>query len=356
MRALLHIGCEKTGTSTVQSWCERNRAALARRGILYPRSLGFRNHMRAACYAGSRDRVEDLLKVEKLFDPEALQRFRATLPDMLRREVQESSCHTLLVSNEHLSSRLTTPAEAQRILALVQHACGSDADIRVVHYVRRQDELLASIYSTNVKSGSTEPFRPVHGLDDPRLNPLPVLDLWASVFGEAAIEVPVFDRATLAKGDIVQDLLLRIGVDVAAAGSEFVAVPETNRRLGAASLEFLRLFNAAVPRFNEKGLNPDRRGIVTALEELDTEEADQALMTPAQAAAFMERFAAINQEIARRFLRREDGQLFPPKPPAQREAAASTLDGPTAVRIAAALWLWQRQTAARAGLPFPDAE
>ncbi len=44
-RCVLHIGLEKTGTTTIQNRLASNRERLLERGILYPRSAGRSNHL-----------------------------------------------------------------------------------------------------------------------------------------------------------------------------------------------------------------------------------------------------------------------------------------------------------------------
>lgn len=340
MRILLHIGSEKTGTTTVQRWCARNRKALKARGILYPTTLGQVNHVRLACFAAEQKQMNDLRKSERIFVPEVFERFRAELPDALAREVRESGCHTLLISNEHLSSRLSVPAELQTVRGLLEQACGQVTAWQIIHYVRRQDEMIHSMYSTTVKSGGSKPFRLPHGLRDPRLNPLIVLDLWAGQFGAENITVRVFDRRELRGGDVVQDLMALAGVEDAADTSIFAAVPEKNPRLGGQALEFLRRFNEHVPAFDAEGINAERRGVVRALEALPDRDPVQ-LAEPAAMEAFLARFDQINAEVARRYLGRADGRLFAPASSRPEEARPMALDADAAIRIAAHLWRWR---------------
>jgi hypothetical protein len=337
MKVVLHIGSEKTGTSSIQAWCTRNREALKARGILYPRSLGQPNHTKLACYAVRAKPVNDLRKSLRIFAPEAFDRFRAELPGEFRREVEASGCQTLLASNEHCSSRVSTREEIQAIRALIEQACGEVEAWRIILYVRRQDEMLESSYSTTVKSGSVKPFRLPMGTQDPRLNPLPVLDLWAAEFGLAQVSVAVFDRTELHGGDVVADLMARLGIEDAADPKAFAPVPRANLRLSGLAVEFLRRFNAHVPAFDAEGVNPARRNVVRVLESLpDTaplQLADEAAMT-----AFCARFDEVNAEIARRYLGRADGQLFRPREAKARQGAPARLDVEAAVRIAAHLW------------------
>lgn len=50
MKAILHIGTEKTGTTSFQSFMHRNRDAVLARGVLYPDRLGGDNHRLIATY------------------------------------------------------------------------------------------------------------------------------------------------------------------------------------------------------------------------------------------------------------------------------------------------------------------
>ena len=51
MELYLHIGTEKTGTTTIQSFLAANRDLLKRNRILYPRAPGEQNHRALAAAA-----------------------------------------------------------------------------------------------------------------------------------------------------------------------------------------------------------------------------------------------------------------------------------------------------------------
>ena len=337
MQVVLHIGAEKTGTSTLQQWCDTNRIPLRRRGWLYPECLGEPGHARLACYA-TRDRPQiDLLKSEGLFDAATRSAFRASLPGALAGEIATSGRKRILVSSEHLSSRLTDAHEVQAIKSLIEAACGETVEWLILFYVRRQDEMLASLYSTAIKSGDTAPFQLPEGLADPRFNPLLPLDLWAGVFGHAAIVVRVFERAAMAGGDVVRDLMALLGIADAADRDVFAPVADSNLRLGAQTLEFLRRSNAHMGAFDVHTVNADHRRLVRALELMPEQTAAQ-LASPETLAGFVARFDAVNAEVARRYLGRPDGRLFTPVAEAASHLAAPAFNADQAVAIAAYLW------------------
>jgi hypothetical protein len=335
---LLHIGSEKTGTTSIQHWAAANRGPLAERGILHPAAPGERedgrprpNHVGLALAVSERARRPDLLGMLGLADPAAAAAYAARMERRLAEEIAAAGCGTLLLSNEHLSSRLRDEAEVAALRALVERAAGAVAEWRIVLYHRRQDEMIQSIHAMRVLYGATEPFRLAARADDARLDPRAILGHYAAVFGEGAVTVRVFDRARLVGGDSVADLLSLLGVDPREAG--FAQPPRANVSLGGAALELLRLMNAHLPATRDGQPNPARAALVAALRRLPPEP--RAALAPRPALdAFLARYADVNAEIARRWLRRGDGALFE----AVGEAEASLpVAGPLTAERAVAL-------------------
>ena len=59
------------------------------------------------------------------------------------------------------------------------------------------------------------------------------------------------------------------------------------------------------------------------------------------AAAFLDKYAASNAAVARKYLTRENGILFTEPPPHNRPERLPSLDIDKAIEIAAKLWQWQ---------------
>lgn len=79
MKCFVHIGTEKTGTSTIQEFLNLNRRSLAGLNVLYPKSAGIRNHVKLALAAYNDDRQDD--------NKNAPRRGPGHLPDQLRKEL-----------------------------------------------------------------------------------------------------------------------------------------------------------------------------------------------------------------------------------------------------------------------------
>ncbi len=195
MRAILHIGGEKTGSTSIQWMLEANRAALAQAGFGVPRGLGGSNHVALAAYAGRDPMVVDLLGM--LDEPQGLAGLRAWLPARLAAAMaaQPAGVHTMLFTNEHCQSRLHTPEEVARLRDLLAPLF---SEVLVLVYLRRQDEIVISMRNTSLRSHGRLPdaWFPA----DPGL--LAVLDhglllqRWGQVFGRAALRPRLYRGRT----------------------------------------------------------------------------------------------------------------------------------------------------------------
>src|SRR5437588_5600820 len=151
----LHIGCEKTGTTSIQKFLRANRELLARAGILFPRAPGEENQMGLAVAAQS-EFGPLRRKIFKLRSWPEVDAFREKLGRGLEQELTGSAFRRAIMSGEHCSSRLVSPAEVEWLRDFLRQFFD---DITVVVYIRRQDEFLLSTYSTDIKGGAVHRLR-----------------------------------------------------------------------------------------------------------------------------------------------------------------------------------------------------
>jgi hypothetical protein len=112
-----------------------------------------------------------------------------------------------------------------------------------------------------------------------------------------------------------------------------------NMSLDVHALEFMRRFNAHVPLLAGEHLNPSRGPIVRAIAAISTE--DRLAPSTEAAAAFLDKYAASNAAVARKYLNRANGALFTEPPPHDRPERLPSLGVDKAIEIAAKLWQWQ---------------
>jgi hypothetical protein len=239
---VLHIGTEKTGTSSIQATLAGNRERLLRDGVLWPRSLGEKIHARAYAYAS--EGAPDEIKLRCGVDgPKSLEIFRRDVARQFAEEVAATKPKTIIACNEHLSSRLQSTSEISRLRDLLS---AHSQSIKVVVYLRAQGDAHRSAYSTYVKTGGTEAFHaPAPALLRDRYLYDRVLERWETVFGSDCMDVRIYDPSAFPKGDVLLDFA--DALDGRISLSDLVRGPHANIRLDSFSLAFLRAMNRYVP-------------------------------------------------------------------------------------------------------------
>jgi hypothetical protein len=333
----LHIGTQKTGTTTLQMLGKHNRGKLAARGVLYPSAPGEVNHTGLALFATGGERCMDLAMEAGLRGQASIDAYQAALPDRLRTEIAAAGTPKVWLSNEHLSSRVRTLPQIAALAALLRSLA---EEVKVIVYLRHQPEFYLSTYSMVIKAGSEQESRVPRTERNYYYNYEKMLTQWAAAFGDAAIAVRVFERPALKNGDVVDDIFELIGI----SRDGLDVPPSQNPSLDAASLQFLQLFRRHVPRHTDEGPNPDHADIIKALEALP---AGAKFSVPAATMRHLaEMFAPSNARVARRFLGRADGRLFTQVDYRDSEGSPQ-ITVEQAVEIAAHLWRWkQRQVTA----------
>lgn len=234
--AILQIGTEKTGTTTLQQFLSRNRENLATAGYLYPRFCGASNHTGLAAYALDGDKQDDIRLPFGAQSADDVPAMRERIRQAAARELR-TDAHAIFC-NEHCHSRLTSIDEVARLRELL---FAHFDEVRISVYLRRQDQVALSLYSTRLKSGGTDlDLLPDTDAEDPYFNYAHSLALWESCFGRENIRVRVFDRRELAGGSIIDDFLQTWELGGA---DTFTAVRDQNESILPVAQEYLRRLN-----------------------------------------------------------------------------------------------------------------
>jgi len=329
-KAYLHIGVEKTGTTTIQSFMAKNRIALHQEGFLYPLAPGKENHVGLTILAADTPRQwSDLLRFVQLAAGADVRAYSKEMLQEFEDEVSKSSCHTLILSNEHLSTRIRS---AKSIMLLRDTLLGFADVVDVIVYLRRQDEAALSDYSTRVKSGYTKRF----ALERNHLikyNYADLLDRWSAVFGQEHILVRLFERDAFECGDLISDFLHVIRYP---DGASLRRVPLLNVSLDVECLEYLRRVNQYLPAFGDGRRNKERGNIVEELTAIGTGEKPR--ISSEEADEILKQFEESNRDVAVRYLNRQNGQLFGTSPARSVKNNFVAFDKNMAFKISAALW------------------
>ena len=342
-RAILHIGTEKTGSTSIQSFLHLNRRRLARGGWLYPETAGRPSNNALVVHAKDAPEADLLPKGLDARDPEAIADWQVRFVVEHCAEVLpflRSGNATLVYSSEHLQSRLCAPEEIRRLARLLRALVD---EVRVVVWLRRQDRYALSAHGTAIKAGSAAGFDfAAINARGPYYDYRLLLDNWAAVFGDEAMAVRVFERERMVGGDVVTDFRSLTGVGERLRGLR--APKAENRALSGAALGVLRAYNAG--RFDAtrfEGFDP-RALRPWLIRRLEAEDDPWGSLRPAreEAIAFQRGFDAANTEIAERWL---GGEGFDDSFDAYPERAAPLpSEGAAAIRLERLLdeWLAER--------------
>lgn len=293
-RAILHIGTEKTGTTSIQNVMSKLRPALPEQGFAYPLSAGNKNHLRLAAFAGDPERVADIRKdVERAPGGGGpVERFPADLAAEMA--ALPEGVHSVIFSGEHCQSRLLTIDAIERLRDLLAPYF---ATFEILVYFRRQDELAISHYSTKLRNGARKaPLLPRRE-GTPYYDYGALVDRWSAVFGADALRPRLYGRSHFLNGDLLEDFLSACGVGP-------VTMPQVsttkNPSLRAAAQEFLRRFNPT-----EAGMQRPRPRWVYSF--LDERFAGPGMVPTRDAArSFVGQFAEGNERIRARFFPQRD--------------------------------------------------
>lgn len=336
MKVTLHIGTEKTGTTSIQKALDRDREALAAQGILYPRLFGSSNHMEIAVAAMDPDSRDELQMIELGRQACSHAEYVARLKSRIREEREGGTFRHLVISNEHCHSRLRHLDAIARIASLVDIPV---ENFEVIVYLRRQDRLAVSLYSTRLKlGGQGGVFPPVnpralpHYFDFSRL-----LSLYSQAFGAQRLRVRLYDRTRLEGGDVVTDFYNMASLGVAPSTQ-----PRANASLSRRQVLFLERFNRLFPMIREGAINEERGPIYAAIRKAGLGE--PFLPPRDEATAFYDHFRAANEavraayfpDLDRETLFDEDFSDYPTTPQESRLSEGELME------FVSAIWRFHR--------------
>jgi hypothetical protein len=242
--AIVHIGSEKTGSTSIQDFMDRNSGLLKQNHCGFFRSAGFISNFKLVNYcqntpsvfAGNMPRLSnddaDILKWKNQFYKEHTREI-----EQFQKSIDGDS--TVLYSSEHFQSRVTDANDIRNLKTFLNTFFDK---IRIVVYLRRQDLLAMSAHNTSIQGGATQRFD-INRVSTTGLyydyNKL--LDRWAAVFGKSTISVRVFEKARMHNGNVVEDFCQIAGLTLPDS-NDYVKV-NSNERLSVTAQETLLRFN-----------------------------------------------------------------------------------------------------------------
>ena len=238
MHCLVHIGSNKTGSSSIQALLARHKRLLVRAGILYPLvgrkyAVTYRRHLGLSFAADPGGEYAQRI-ADRFGEPHsALTHRRHDFEAALAVEIAGCDARLAIFSDEGLF-KYANPALAAGCIDLLASHFDS---IEVMAYVRAPDRYCESTYVQAVKTGATLSLDEYVGhFIATQRGYAATLDVWADVVGPGNVRVVPFPET----GDVVADFLSRVGMDASRTVS-----PRVNSSPDWTASEALRLINLA---------------------------------------------------------------------------------------------------------------
>ena len=298
----LHIGAHKTGTTALQHFLSANREILKNQGYLYPGN-DYAHHDMAHEFSS-------------LSLPE-IRKNRNCATRRFFNEINSSHFDTIIMSSEDFENM--SPE-----IPFLKEFLSPDFHVKIIYYVRRQDDKLESTYSEYVKSPVKRYDKPISVFIKEKTGQVPddpekpeknrgkprhsdyysILMPWCEAFGRNNIIVRCYEKEQLPEG-IYHDFLDAVGLVL----NTGYWIPKTrfNESLNIDLLEMIRLCNA---RFNNN--SNFHRFLLGNLTQINSKNSGikQHYLSPAQRREIITIFEESNARIAREYLGRCDGRLF----------------------------------------------
>ena len=305
----LHIGTPKTGTSAIQYFCARNRETLENESLYYP-DFGYRfeninQNRNGAFYIAN---IYDDQK-KRMYEEEA--RVRAEGFEKLQKEFETHD--TILLSDEGFWNHPKMTA-AKNWSELLDFCTKIDVHLKIIVYLRRQDEVIQSYWAQRVKETNlkTDFFKYIRSgkYAQFHLDYYEHLQEIASVIGKENIIVKVYEKGQYqgTNNTLISDFFSIFGLD---PSKGYVAENEQrNLSLQGIYLESKRLLNIS-QEFKKR-----ERFLVKRLRDLQALDKDHVNLSKIkqfsyeEALEFLKKYETGNQNIAKEYLHREDGVLF----------------------------------------------
>lgn len=314
---ILHIGTEKTGTTTLQEFVDKNRQEFANQKLGTIKGFGGANNRDFVVYF--QKSLDDWAKHKMISSEEEKSQYFSDFQSRFEKEIgirqEVNSGGGVLITSEHFSSRLRKWEELNSIRQFLERYFES---IKIICYFRPQEEMAISLHSTGLKGqgyGSLENRLKQVVPENYYYNFNEIAKMWASVFGKENLHLRIFERKRLVNQDIRHDFLAALeslGVEVDSRKLEFDQDP-ANESLSTLQGNAFAALNENVPYWNSApftGVNRDNQRLKKAI--LNIPSLRVGTYRPENPGEVQSRFAESNKKFFDEFL---PGQNFEIKKP-----------------------------------------
>lgn len=266
MTCYLHIGTEKTGTTTIQKFLDDNSALLLDGGILHPQSIGKFSHFDFHSLGFIFPRQDcPYTQIYNLHSEQSLKAHQLKIFQRFQEELNSTKPQKVIISSELIQSRLRTKEEIFKLHAQLKKL--GFKQIYIIIYLRNPADLFISMYSQGLKIGED-----TEGIESPMQNSYATfvcshqqtLQNWGEVFGKEQLIVRLFDKNEFYNQNLLDDFLHSINIS---KSPSFSLPTHQNATLDLIGMELCKHINRLMPRFENGVFNRQRRKLELLIDE-----------------------------------------------------------------------------------------
>ncbi len=297
----IHIGSPKTGSTALQNFFALNEKQLGKKGLYYPKYKRYdvvNNHLYFSQLV-----VKSGMKRGRVITSKDRQKAKRKVYNYLKRVALDAGTrHSILLSGEEMFFA--------RDLSTLEDVRSMFSSVKIIIYLRRQDQFLQSFYLQGYKKGKIrEPIREhTYLVDKFWLDYLARLETWAEIFERKNIIVRPFEKKQFYQDNLFSDFLHNT-MNLELTGD--LVIPEreqSNLRVDIDIYETMQLINSFdLPRKELRKLIDRLQSFPATGEKSNTQH---ALLSPLECHEIIKRFEAGNCEIARNYLCQPENPLF----------------------------------------------
>ncbi len=118
----MHVGTEKTGTSSIQESLLQNKNGLSKPGCFYLHMNGHNEYRDFSAYCIDESRIDNYFRRNRVAVRKSRESFDNDYLTCYRQKLESipEHIHTVIISSEHLSSRLKSMEEIYRVKHLLE--------------------------------------------------------------------------------------------------------------------------------------------------------------------------------------------------------------------------------------------
>jgi hypothetical protein len=279
-KILLHVGLNKTGSTSIQRFYFENREDLLERGFLYPDTglVGVGHHSLAWSIGIGRS-----LRNNKTID-------RKTIYHTLKEEFKKSTANNLIISSEYFCI-----ANDEQIAEIAQEF-SSLGNVTIFFVLRRQDKWIESLYSEVVQAliSKIDIALYYEGLPSQFLDFYSMTIKWKRHFPGRITIIPYQEKRL----DIHHVVSTELGIDF----SGFKEVATENVSLSPQALAIMRM----LPQFDEFN-QEEHDSIISFFRAVPFIKRTRDLLSPELRNSIKEKYSPSNAKLEQRYL---SGKVF----------------------------------------------